>query len=230
MSNVTYRHGNRITPLSKVVKCLCLFLLLQIALLPRVKAQAGWYKFTSPNNDFTISFPGKPNYVPQTDSHVNRRIERFSLTFENHYLEVHYIDLANRRETKEQIEASLEGIKSGYLQSLKNGRGRLLSLARIPEGGYQFDSIIPLRDGTPAHNRTRVYVLGSRQYTISCATWNQDGIDELLATKFLDSFTFNNSSNTKAEQSRGNKSPTEARIRGTRRRALRANKAASATP
>ena len=115
-------------------------------------------------------------------------------------MEVQYVELSNRRETKEQIEASLEGVKSGYLQSLKNSRGRLLHLLRLSEGGYQFDSIIPLHDGTPVQNRTRVYVLGSRQYTISCGTWNNQGLDEALAGRFLNSFSFVNASAKPADK------------------------------
>lgn len=217
-SSITYRHGKRIKTSSPVLKCLCLFLLLQIAPLPRLEAQTKWYKLTSPDNDFTISFPSRPNYASQTDPRVNTRIERFSLTFENHYMEVQYVELSNRRETKEQVKASLEGVKSGYLQSLKNSQGRLQRLLSLPEGGYQFDSVIPLYDGTPSYNRTRIYVFGSRQYTISCTTWNAEGLDELLITQFFNSFSLKISLPTEPKRNSDNKTPSKVIRRSIGRR------------
>jgi hypothetical protein len=166
--------------------------MLQLVPAHELHAQARWQKFISPDGDFTINFPAKPAYDSADDA--DRRIVRFSLTVNDHYLEVQYQDLPLRVVTREQLAASLEGVKSSYLRNVGKSGGKLIRLRELPEGGYQFDTVVPLHDGTPAHGRTRVYVRGKRQYTISCNTWNEDGLDESIASRFLDSFRFLNTS------------------------------------
>jgi len=170
------------------VICLQLLLTLQLVFAPGLHAQVRWRKFISPDRDFTINFPGVPERKPATGDNTRVQPEQISLTIANHYMEVQYVDLRLPPKTREQLAASLEGVRSGYLKALERSGGRLLELQELREGGYQFDITGRLRDNTPVYSRTRIYVLGKRQYTISCVTWNETGLEETLANRFLDSF------------------------------------------
>jgi len=176
--------------LGRHITYLQLLLVFQLVFAQGLHAQIRWRKFISPDRDFTINFPGVPDRKIPTGDHTRIQPEQLSLTVDNHYMEVQYLDLRIPPKTKEQLAASLEGVKSGYLKALDKAGGRLIKLQELPEGGYQLDTIARLRDNTPVYSRARIYVLGKRQYTLSCVTWNNTGLDEALANRFLNSFHY----------------------------------------
>jgi hypothetical protein len=155
--------------------CLLLVMLAGCGLVPL--AQPRWYQLVSPNNDFSVSFPGQPQHKTSTSS---PKLELYTFSFGQHALSVGYQDIVPPPLTPAQRAEALAAAVSDQLQWI-SANGRLLRHAPLPDGGHQFDFTSQLEAGVPLYSRDRIYVAGARYYHLTCLSLSPQGLDAALA-------------------------------------------------
>lgn len=185
----------------------CIALTLLFTFILEGTAQTRWYKFISPNNDFSIDFPGEPKHESHAGSVTDPPLELYTFIFRRHLINVGYKDLPSAPQTPEQRASALSGAIKSQLDWINKMGGQLFRQRPLEDGGVEFDFSGKLEDGTPTYNRDRIYVYGTRYYQLRCLSVNPQGLDESIASQFLNSFRFNGAitSTSKKTKSRSNK-------------------------
>jgi hypothetical protein len=171
-----------------------------------ITAQAQWLRFISPDNEFSISFPGKPNHETHTNPTWETPLELYTITFNAHLLNIGIKKLKPAPKTQRQRASTLFGAVRSQLDWIEKVGGRLLKQQPLPDGGVQFDYIGRLDNGTQTYNRDRIYIYGIRYYQLRCLSTNPQGLDESIANKFFNSFRFI-TTKVPTNQSSGNTKP-----------------------
>jgi hypothetical protein len=142
----------------------------------------GWHTFRSPDGDFVVSFPGKPEFkeFPNPDT----RISDYKYYF--HYGENTFI-VSYREEpiAATEPERVMQRVLKKGLEN--NSVWRVLQHRQMKGGGHYIESQ-GIIEGTPVYMRTKLYLRGTRLYYVSTITQNLTGPNNNDVVKFLSSF------------------------------------------
>lgn len=148
-------------------------------------AQITWQRITDNAANFTISFPGRPEYGESTAPETGQPLETYSFYYNGNTLHIAFTPLVPAPRTVLQVNRALSDTANVYARNA----GNLLRQEKLPDGGRQFDNIVKTPSGT-LHLRTRTYIHRGMIFTLSCGSYAQDGIDEQIAGRFFSSFSF----------------------------------------
>lgn len=147
------------------------------------KAQRNsWYTFRSPEGDFVVDFPGKPEYQklpnPTTGSFVYRYYFHFG---ENTFI-------VSFREEPAAATQPERVMQQALAKALENNKiWRVVRHVQMRDGGHYIESQ-GVVDGTPVYMRTKLYLRGTRLYHVSTMTQNLAGPNKDDVVRFLSSF------------------------------------------
>jgi hypothetical protein len=153
--------------------------------LPSLALQNNWQRTIDREGGFTISFPGHPTYQQTTVRDSGLATEIYSFTYQGHILQISFGPLNPAPSTPREINKALSDSTASYTR----GFGTLVSQEKLPDGGRQYDNLIP-DEGQILHMRSRLYVHNGNLYTLSCSSYAHDGINERVAERFFTSFRF----------------------------------------
>jgi hypothetical protein len=147
------------------------------------KAQdRNWYMFRSPNGDFTVDFPGKPEYreFPNPETGIPDHKYYFHLG-ENTFIVSYREEPTAATQPEEILQRALQ-------RAIDNSGGwRVLQNIKLQRGGYYIESQ-GVVDGIPVYMRTKLYLRGNRFYHVSTLTQNLTGPNKEDVVRFLSSF------------------------------------------
>ncbi|MGB7925731.1 MAG: hypothetical protein WCF57_21010 [Pyrinomonadaceae bacterium] len=141
-----------------------------------------WYSFRSPDGDFVVSFPGRPEF--REFPNPSTRISDYKYYF--HYGENTFI-VSFREEPAAATQPEIF-LRQALEKALENNSiWRVLQHKQMRDGGHYIESQGVI-DGTPVYMRTKLYLRGTRLYYISTITQNLTGPNKDDVVKFLSSF------------------------------------------
>ncbi len=141
-----------------------------------------WYTFHSPNGDFLVDFPGKPDYREFPNPVTGIPDCRYYFNFGENTFIVSYREVpAAATQPKEVMRRALERAIEN------NDEWHVLRHARIQGGGYYVESQ-GVVDGIPVYRTTKLYLRGNRLYHVSALTRNLIGSNKVDVVRFLSSF------------------------------------------
>jgi hypothetical protein len=141
-----------------------------------------WYTFRSPDGDFTVDFPGRPEFkeFPNPDTHISDYKYYFNYgenTFIVSYREEPLAAAQPKRVLQQALEKALEN----------NGVWHVLQHIQMNDGGHYIESQ-GMAEGIPIYMRTKLYLRGTRLYHVSTMTQNLIGPNKDDVVRFLSSF------------------------------------------
>jgi len=140
-----------------------------------------WYTFRSPDGDFFIDFPGKPDYILDTSSPTGMPLHLYRFAYGENFFSVSHRERSLPRTTPEQdVQQALKN----YYAALPGWE--LLRQVEMPDG-YLLEHR-GMSTGYPILARTRLYLHGTRIYFVTSMTKNLSGPNENDVTKFFASF------------------------------------------
>jgi hypothetical protein len=163
--------------------CLLLVLLITGGLAP--VAQSRWYQFVSPDNDFSVSFPGQPQHKTSGSS---PQLELYTFSFGQHTLSFGYQDIVPPSQTSAQRAEALAAAVSAQLQWI-SANGRLLRHKPLPDGGRELLCQTEM-NGRPAFRLLRLYVHGTRLYVLTCTAAERSKLAAPAVMRHFASFRF----------------------------------------
>jgi hypothetical protein len=147
------------------------------------KAQdRGWYAFRSPNGDFIVDFPGKPEYreFPNPETGIPDHKYYFHLG-ENTFI-------VSYREEPAAAAQPEEVMQRAFRKAMDESNGwRILQHIKLQRGGYYIESQ-GVVDGIPVYMHTKMYLRGNHLYHVSTLTQNLTGPNKDDVVRFLSSF------------------------------------------
>ncbi len=141
-----------------------------------------WYTFRSPDGDFVVNFPGKPEFREFPNPDI--RISDYKYYF--HYGENTFI-VSFREEPAAATEP--ERVMRQVLEkSLENNSvWRVIQHTQMRDGGHYIESQ-GMVEGIPVYMRMKLYLRGTRLYNVSTMTQNLIGPNKDDVVRFLSSF------------------------------------------
>jgi hypothetical protein len=112
-------------------------------------------------------------------------MENYTYNFNQHQLMITVQHLSNPPRTANELRELLNG--SAQLYAL--GDTDLLRQEKLPGGGRQYDNVRRTSEGI-LYMRSRLYIRNGILYMLSYGTTAPTGIDDDIAGRFLDSFSF----------------------------------------
>ena len=152
-----------------------------------------WYALKDPSGDFALSFPKEPNH--QVLNQNNNLVNEYTLPYDRCWFSFEYYEI------DDQLTADGYRRMRNYMQTqtirlhIQDG-WRLLGQKMLPENGYQMDWAVP-SNGTIAYMRRQEFFRNSRAYAIGFHSYEAEDLDGELATRFLSSLRFKNTSGAK---------------------------------
>jgi hypothetical protein len=185
-------------------------------LSPTLAAQIRWQEVVDREAGFIVSFPGKPTYKQTVAPETGLPFEVYSFYYNGNLLQITFQPINPAPRTALEVNQVLSNSADVYAAGL-------VSQVKLPGGGRQFDNLMETKSGT-LQIRTRLYIRSGKLFTLSCGSYEVDGIDEGLAERFFSSFGFTDSSLRRGTTSGRSTSRRPARKdeRNTRRYAYRA--------
>lgn len=147
------------------------------------KAQRNnWYTFRSPDGDFVVDFPGKPEYkeFPNSYTHISDYKYYFNFgenTFIVSFREEPLAATQPERVMRQALEKALEN----------NRQWHVLQHIQMRDGGHYIESQ-GVVEGILVYMRTKLYLRGNRLYHVSTMTQDLTGPNKNDVVKFLSSF------------------------------------------
>jgi len=151
--------------------------------------QDDWYKFTSPENRYSVLMPHKPTTEVVPNSSGQGTHNRFGDVEQGYAFVIE--DLHDMGAT--DAEKYLDGVRDGVLKELK---GTLLSETKITTSGFPGRELkLSAETDTklPYISRTRIYVVGKSFYSMSfvyATSLDADYVDR-IAQRYFSSIQFN---------------------------------------
>lgn len=147
--------------------------------------QSDWTRNTDQEAGFSISFPGRPTYEESTDPGTGQPLETYSFYYNGNLLRISFSPVIPAPKSTLQINRILSDTAGVYA----NTAGTLLRQEKIQGGGRQFDNLVKTPSGT-LHLRSRVYIHKGKLFTLSCGSYDENGINEQIAGRFFSSLKF----------------------------------------
>jgi hypothetical protein len=141
-----------------------------------------WYRLNSPEGEFVVDFPGKPEYreFPNTETGIPDR------KYYYHYGENTFI--VSFREEPAAVRQPDEVLRRTLERELTNSDGwRVLQHKHLRDGGHYVESQGTV-DGIPILMLTKLYLYGTRLYHVTTMTQNLTGPNKEDVARFLSSF------------------------------------------
>ncbi|HCX31296.1 MAG TPA: hypothetical protein DHU55_16240 [Blastocatellia bacterium] len=163
-------------------------ILISSALAYGFQANQEWIKFTSPEGRFSVSLPHEPKLETISDPETKNLVNYRYTDLETGYAFIcEYFDIPNPRpDLDESLNVTRDGIVRGAGATLV--REEKISLYGYP--GRELDLSLTVNSGTIMSARTRIYIVGSRVYSLTYVRVKD--MDSTLAadiaTKFFSSF------------------------------------------
>jgi len=151
--------------------------------------QDDWYKFTSPENRYSVLMPHKPTAEVIPNSNGKGSHNRFSDVEAGYAFVIE--DLHDSGATN--AEAYLDGVRDGVLKELN---ASLLSETKITTSGFpgrELKLAAETSTKVPFISRTRMYVVGGSFYSLSfvyAKSLDADYVDK-IAERYFGSIKFN---------------------------------------
>jgi hypothetical protein len=141
-----------------------------------------WFVQRGTDGDFSVEFPGKPEYRLVDDQKNTILLHQYLSFFGNNHFIVSYRDKVEGDVTVAQVsQQSVQG-----LLTLHPGL-RLTRQSHLPDGSYQVE-LQGMMAGEIAHIQTRLYMRGGRVYFVSSTTWHLPESNNTDVPKFFTSF------------------------------------------
>lgn len=170
--------------------------------------QTGWYRLTDGEAGFSISFPTKPRYEQVRNPTTGEAMENYTYSFKHHQLMITVQHLSDPPRTANELRELLNSSAQLYA----SGDTVLVSQEKLPGGGRQYDNVRRTSEGT-LYMRSRLYIRNGILYMLSYGTFAPTGIDDDVAGRFLDSFSFRGNTRKKGtvekRRARPNALPTK---------------------
>lgn len=154
--------------------------------------QTEWYKMTDNEAGFSISFPEKPRYEQVRNPTTGEPMENYTYNLNYHQLMITVQHLSNPPRTANETRELLNGSAQLYA----SGDTVLLRQEKLPGGGRQYDTVRRTTDGI-LHMRSRLYIRNGILYMLSYGTFAPTGINDDIAGRFLNSFSFRSNARRK---------------------------------
>lgn len=154
-----------------------LFTSIVTALSPAFAAQIRWQEVVDREAGFIVSFPGKPTYQQTAAPETGLPFEVYSFYYNGNLLQITFQPINPAPRTALEVNQVLSNSARVYTDGL-------ISQAKLPDGGRQFDNLMETKSGT-LHIRTRLYVHSGKLFALSCGSYDVDGVDEGLAEWFF---------------------------------------------
>jgi hypothetical protein len=141
-----------------------------------------WYTFRSPDGDFIVDFPGKPEFKEVPNPSTGSSDYKYYFHFgENTFI-------ASFREEPAAATRSERVMQQALARALENNNGwRVLQHIQMRDGGQYIESQ-GVMEGIPVFMRTKLYLRGTRLYHVSTMTQSLIGPNKDDALRFLSSF------------------------------------------
>jgi hypothetical protein len=144
--------------------------------------RSGWYKFRSPDGDFVVDFPGKPEFKEFPNPNTGSSDYKYYFHFGENSFIVSYREEPTAATQPERV------MRQALEKALENNTvWRVLHHVRMMDGGHYIE-IQGVVDGTPVYMRTKLYLRGTRLYHVSTMTQNLTGPNNADVVGFLSSF------------------------------------------
>jgi hypothetical protein len=141
-----------------------------------------WYTLRSPDNDFIVDFPGKPNFQELPNSKGGSSFNRYYFHFgENSFI----VSFQEEPAAATQPERVMQEALAKALEN--NDVWRVLRHVQMRDGGHYIESQGVL-DGMPVYMRIKLYLRGTRLYHATTMTQNLTGPNKDDVVRFLSSF------------------------------------------
>jgi hypothetical protein len=168
---------------------LCLSALIVLMISAQISAaQVRWQRFSAPDGDFTVEFPGAPEHSSVANNLEGSPIEVYSVITGKYSFGVVYQDAPQPVDgtSRESLRALAEGCR---LSAQSPGR-KLLRVRQLPGGVIECLSAGPSGNTIyPTDQRLeRNFVRGRRYYTLSVYSWAAAGVNRAKAARFFSSF------------------------------------------
>jgi len=158
-------------------------LLLALLMLPATAHGQAWVTYTSPKKDFLVTAPAKliPNTIKTDGGYETMTFQHVDVRGGRVYLVVRST-LADTA-TDEQITNRL---LDNTIDLMERNVYRVLKKEVVKDKDYQREISYLVNEGM--HFRSRIYLKDNFLYTVSVATKEEKGLDDVYSKKFLDSF------------------------------------------
>ena len=151
--------------------------------------QDDWYKFTSPENRYSVLIPRQPTVEVVQNGSGNGTHNRFSDVERGYAFVIE--DFHDQGEVK--AEEFLDGVRDGVVKELK---GSLIAETKITANGFpgrELKVLAETADKVPYYSRTRMFVVGKSFYSMSFVyAKDMDAVtSEKIGQRYFDSIKFN---------------------------------------
>jgi hypothetical protein len=151
-------------------------------------ADAKWYTFTGPDNDFNIHFPTKPTRAEDVQGPVTI-LRRYVSSIDTTYFEISIQDFGGEPDSP---EANSYGPKfeQNLSQMLKEDGFRIMQIRRTTKKTYEMEAWTPsLTPGKYLHSLARGLLHKGRQYRMGCNSLViGEEVDRRVCRRFFNSF------------------------------------------
>lgn len=147
--------------------------------------QTNWQRIIDEEAGFAISFPGRPTYEESTDPDTDQPLETYSFYYNGNLLRISFSPIIPAPTSALQTNKILSDTAGLYA----NNAGTLFKQEKLQGNGRQFDNLVKTPSGM-LHLRSRVYIHKGKLFTISCGSYDKDGINEQITDQFFSSLVF----------------------------------------
>jgi uncharacterized membrane protein len=135
----------------------------------KITISGGWETFTSPEGDFTLSFPGKPSRAPDAQGPVTT-IRFYSLIKDGTYFIVNFQDLGFDSSSP-FFNKYADEYEELMRESLRDQGQRLIRMRRVARNIVDYEAWQTVKEpGSDQHYLMRDVVHRGRTYQLTCAS------------------------------------------------------------